>query len=123
MRFLEEGGAQKAVSGLKATAGAGEGEKPELCGGECDVRVVEGEEEEEYWGRVAESRLKKLAPRRGAWRGEWRKGAWQGGERGSDARVALQVVGMATSVGSGDQETGRHRSRPGPSSDLLPAHM
>lgn len=67
MRFQDEGGAEKAVSGLNATAG--EGKKPELCGGECVVRVVEGVEEQQYWTRVTESRSKKFGSKRGG-RGE-----------------------------------------------------
>lgn len=67
MRFQEEGGAEEAASGLNATAE--EGKKPELCGGECVVRVVEGEEEQQYWTRVTESRSRKFSSKRGG-RGE-----------------------------------------------------
>ena len=47
VRFQEEGGAQRALEGL--TKATGEGEKPQLCGADTELRVVAGQ------GRLAMS--------------------------------------------------------------------
>lgn len=63
VRFKEEGGANKALEGLRS--GLSEGEMPVLLGAPSVVRVLKGEEEVDYWAKMEANKKTKMSGAKG----------------------------------------------------------
>lgn len=109
VRFSEEGGAKKAKEGLEAAAGDG---KPQLCGADTELSVLEGGEEEEYWRNALADMNKGRRPQKKSFskgfHGRKRKQKYSE-SHGGDGPPATKV----SKSGEGEKEAGGEGSKSG----------